>query len=51
MSDRSRVALGRIVGRKHNVTETSFCRRLSKHGGIEVSDARKLKITAVRLAR
>jgi putative transposase len=33
----------RNVVRKHNVTEQSFFRWRNKYGGLEVSDARRLK--------
>ncbi len=34
----------REVARRHNITEQTFFRWRHKYGGLEVSDARKLKV-------
>lgn len=41
----------RTVVRKHNITEQTFYRWRNKYGGMDVSDARKLKALEIENAR
>ncbi len=41
----------RGVARKHNITETTFYRWRNKYGGMDVSDARKLKVLEAENAK
>jgi putative transposase len=41
----------RTVVRKHNITEQTFYRWRNKYGGMDVSDARKLKALEIENAK
>ncbi len=41
----------RTVVRRHNITEQTFYRWRNKYGGMDVSDARKLKALEIENAR
>ncbi len=41
----------RTVVRKHNITEQTFYRWRNKYGGMDVSDARKLKALEIEHAK
>jgi putative transposase len=39
------------VARRHNITETTFYRWRAKYGGMDVSEARRLKVLEAENAR
>lgn len=41
----------RTIVRRHNITETTFFRWRNKYGGMDVSDARKLKVLEAENAK
>lgn len=41
----------RTIVRRHNITETTFFRWRNKYGGMDVSDARKLKMLEAENAK
>ena len=41
----------RTVVRRHNITETTFFRWRNKYGGMDVSDARRLKLLEAENAK
>ena len=41
----------RTVVRRHNITETTFFRWRNKYGGMDVSDARRLKVLEAENAK
>ena len=44
-------ASARAVARRHNITETTFYRWRAKYGGMDVSEARRLKVLEAENAR